>query len=169
MISPANITSNYYLNGQENPDTYALTSTSASSIGFYFDGLYPVIQSKKMIVNVGGGLDIDMSSVNVISDQLSDTNPDELNPLYTIDSSGMIISLRVRAELNYMIIKNLYVNGGGVLLVGLAGTPTATIEALDPNISLLDTSITAEEDASIALNHTSSFGLEIVFGVSYYL
>ena len=68
-----------------------------------------------------------------------------------------------------MIIKNLYVNGAGILLVGLAGTPTASVEATDPNISSLDSSITAEEDASIALNHTSSFGVEVVFGVSYYL
>ena len=31
IISPANIESNYYLNGQQSDDTYALTTTSASS------------------------------------------------------------------------------------------------------------------------------------------
>ena len=52
MISPANVDSNYGDNG----DLYTRTTTSPTSMGFYFDGLYPVISNKSMIVNVGAGV-----------------------------------------------------------------------------------------------------------------
>ena len=168
MISPTNIDSNYS-QGQDNPALFARTSTSASSIGFYFDALYPVIQNRSMIVNVGGGLDIDMNSVTVISEQLNDDAPDEVNPILNLDSSAMFISLRLRAEFNYKIIDNLFVNAAGVGLIGVTGTPSVTVDVPDPNVSSLNPEVDPQEDAVLALNHTAGFGVEIIIGISYYL
>ena len=165
LISDQAIDSNY----GDNEAEFAQTITGASSLGFYFDALYPVLSKGKIEVNVGGGLDIDMSSVTVTSTQLSDDDPSIAEPLYTIDSSGMIISLRIRAEGNYEIMKNLSLSAGGVLLVGVTGAPTASVVADDPNVDQLSADITPEEDAQIALNHTAGFGAEIVLGVLYRL
>ena len=47
----------------------------------------------------------------------------------------MFISLRLRAEFNYKIIDNLFVNAAVVLVIGVTGTPSVTVDVPDPQSS----------------------------------
>ena len=165
MIVPSEINSDY---GDDNAN-YAVTRTSASSMGFYFDALYPVYSTKMLDLHLGAGLDIDMSSVQVLSNQRSDNDSSLDLFLYQIDSSGMIISARLRGDLSYRVMKNINLTAGAVALIGIMGSPSASVEHDDPQSSSLNEAYTVEEDATLALAHKSAIGVELTLGVSYHL
>ena len=71
---------------------YLNVQQTTSAFGFWADYLYPISLGSSSL-HVGAGLDIDMSSVSMVADQLTEGS-DGASPIVSFESSVTAFSLR---------------------------------------------------------------------------
>lgn len=140
---------------------YVYLEQSQSSMGFWADYLYP-LNMGGMTLNVGGGLDIEMSTVRFEALQMTDGSDESAN-LAQGTSSVTAIGLRVPVRLD-VPMGGIILNVGGALVIGLSGTPAISFasESEDPNATDL---AKYEEEFAAALAHGAGFGVMGSIGI----
>ena len=139
---------------------YLNVQQTTSAFGLWADYLYPISLGSSSL-HVGAGLDIDMSSVSMIADQLTEGS-EGANPIVSFESSVTAFSLRVPIRFDFPV-GPVKLNLGGALTVGLAGTPSYTGEVQD---NVPDTDLYLA-DLSAAVGNTPGFGTIGYLGVGF--
>jgi hypothetical protein len=133
-----------------------LNQSISSSMGFWADYLYP-INMGSMSLNVGAGLDIDMTDIMSEAFLVSEEDTSLNTPLIQATSSLMTIGLRIPARLDYSL-GSMTINLGGIFTYGISGTPEIVhgIETEDSNSTDSELYNTHFNES---LNHTPGMGL----------
>lgn len=138
-----------------------------SSLGVFFDYLMYSDMGGGSLLAYGVGLDVDMSTVTLSAIHKKDDDTTYEDSLFTVTSTGSIISLRIPVRYDLALSTGLGMSFGGTLMVPVSGTPTASVTTNndDEQVKTL-TSKNADEDIVTALGHTKSgFGFELVSGL----
>lgn len=149
----------------ENGSLYVQSEQSAESIGVYLDYVYMIKLSKGSSLNLGGGLDFDMSSVSLSSKQLDD-NSDANNPVASASSSLSVISLRINPS--YVVFFDpIGITIGLPILIPLTTTGASfSGEVTDESAAARVTDPVADLEASID-HKNGSVGLDLVLGIFF--
>lgn len=162
--SGAKLEMDYIIKKDNTKDSpYAFLETTASSLGFWFDYLYP-ISFGSMSFNVGAGLDIDMSTLTTNVTLLEPTDANASTQLIKQESSLTAIGLRIPVRLDIALSSfKLFVSG--VAVIGVSGE--AAVSGADTEDANSKDAATYAKDFITAQNHTPGTGLMGALGMSY--
>jgi hypothetical protein len=163
--------SNYDLDAN---DPYVSTQTSGSAFGAWSDFTYlRKSLTKKLIVNLNGGLGFDLYTVNVVTKKLTDVAaPAALNLAdATVEGTQIIsataklglVSLRAGGRIDFQIIKNLGLSMGLTAIIPVAAlmnsVTTDIAEGEDRGIA------DSKQDLTTGIGLAkSTVGLDVVVG-----
>ena len=150
------------------------TNTKATDLGLYVDYTYKKISG----INLGAGLDIDMTSVTLTATQTDSSGNTADNELYSLTSSLTTLSLRLPFTYDLMFGERFGLSASLVLMLplyamGPNGTPVVP-ETGQGSATLLQAPSTTtdatiadpEGDLTASLSHgKNTFGVDAVFGV----
>jgi hypothetical protein len=159
----APIDSNYDL---RNTKVYAQTARTASSLGLWADFQFlRLLMGKSAELDVSGGLDFDMSTVNVTATRLDDDKALAEVELVSAKSSANIISLRFGAGFDYRFVSAFGINAGMQIYIPVAGSSKLSATFNDPNTAKLPAGTDPTVDLQQKLGHgKNSFGLDLTLG-----
>lgn len=146
---------------------FAETTTDGTSFSAYFDYFYLSTSLGTFGLDVGSGLDFDMSSVSMTSQLKNDAGTQDTT-IYDVSSSASLISLRVLSANLNIDLDPLGFTLGTSILIPVSSSTSTNADVNDSQIDQLDNNVTAINDVSNMLDHTnSSVGIELVFA-SYF-
>jgi hypothetical protein len=164
LYDPMTVLSDY----DDDEANYAETSTSAQAMGAWVDYYYLILDYGSFSIDIGNGLDVDISQLDMKMEQKNDNNA-TANSLYDVSSSLTVISLRTNLVFNYYL-GPVGLQFGTFLLLPVADSGSFSANTVnDPQIETgLDSNITPEDDIKDAIAHKPvSFGVEL-FMAAYY-
>ncbi|MFW7378318.1 MAG: hypothetical protein ACOH5I_05895 [Oligoflexus sp.] len=150
----------------DDENNFAETRMTGSSVGAWSDFYYLSFDYGVLSIDIGNGIDLDISQVTMSMEQKSEVN-DNTTKMYDYKSSLTIASLRTN------ILFNLYFGPMGLqfgsfftIPLSSSGSPSVTVD--DPQALTSLAEITPEEDVIEAVNHrAASFGIELFFSAYY--
>ncbi|NRA65780.1 MAG: hypothetical protein HRU19_14920 [Pseudobacteriovorax sp.] len=163
QYKPFTIRANY----TPNRSFFSETDIQASSQGVWIDFTYLKLQRGTFSIDVGTGIDIDISNVTMETRQKDDNDTTD-TLLYEVTSDLTTISLRLlNLNLNFFFDPIGFQLGSSVLLpVSASASESITVE--DPQATSFLTGIEAEEDVKQALNHRKNdVGFEFFVSTFY--
>jgi len=152
-----------------NQDLYVLVEQNASALGFYFDTYFLDINfTNAFMMRLSGGLDIDMSTVELNAQRKVEQGSHEEFPVANVTSKATVISLRLGTHFNFFLDPLGIHTSLNILVPLTAMGQSVSGSSEDPNSNLLSGERDMIDDIQEQLAHgTGSVGLELLFGVSF--
>lgn len=147
-----------------NPDNYVENNQVSQSFGVWLDAYWTSISLGSSKLDIGNGLDIDMSTMVLNAAKKSDAGDE--SQIYKATSKITVMSLRTVASYK-MFFDPIGISADVNVMVPLVASGSSfSAEVTDGNTSSLTTDPT--EDLKFAVNHRkSSLGLEFVLGAFF--
>jgi hypothetical protein len=147
------------------PENYMETVISETGTGLWLTAYFSKIDLDGMWMLLGGGIDIDSSSLKVQITQKSDEGED--NPVFDGAGSLTTISLSGTAHINIELTSSFGILLGTRFLIPVSGASKGAEgdEIIDDEVKNATSSESANDDLNFALNYSkSSFAFEIHIG-----
>jgi len=149
----------------DNLTNYAETRMSGSAFGGWADFYYLSINYGKLSIDIGNGLDFDLSQIAMTMEKKSDINP-ITNKLVDYKSSLTVLSLRTNLLFN-LFFDPLGLQFGTFFTFPLSSSGSPTVSFDDPQADSL-LGVTGSEDLIDAIDHRAArFGIELFFSAYY--